>query len=115
MIHNMSLQPVPFEKIRNGTKTVEMRLNDEKRRLIKVGDTIEFTNAADSNSAVRCIVTGLFPFDSFEELYRTLPLADCGYDTSEIPDAKPSDMELYYPKDKQKKYGVLALGIKVIR
>ena len=114
MTHNMSLQPVPFEKIKNGTKTVEMRLNDEKRRLIKVGDTIEFTNAADSNCTVRCIVTGLFPFDSFADLYRTLSLADCGYDASEIHSAKPEDMELYYTKDEQKKYGVLGIGIKVI-
>lgn len=115
MIHYMSLQPVPFEKIKNGTKTVEMRLNDEKRRLIKIGDTIEFTNAADSRFVVRCIVTGLFPFDSFEDLYRSLPLTDCGYSVSEIHSAKPEDMELYYPKDKQKKYGVLGIGIKVIR
>ena len=33
MIHQMKLRPVPFSQIRAGTKTVELRLQDEKRRL----------------------------------------------------------------------------------
>ena len=43
MIHKMNLNPEPFEMIRNGQKTIELRLNDEKRRMINVGDMIEFT------------------------------------------------------------------------
>ena len=41
MHHEMSLWPGPFAKIADGTKRYELRLHDEKRRLIKVGDTIE--------------------------------------------------------------------------
>ena len=33
----------PFKSIKEGTKTIELRLNDEKRSLLKVGDEIEFT------------------------------------------------------------------------
>lgn len=40
MIHLMKLQPSPFEKIKDGTKTIEMRLFDDKRRKIQIGDTI---------------------------------------------------------------------------
>ena len=40
----MKLQNDPFTKIKNKTKTIEMRLNDEKRRKIKIHDLIEFTN-----------------------------------------------------------------------
>ena len=43
MIHKMNLNPEPFEMIRNDQKTIELRLNDEKRRMINVGDMIEFT------------------------------------------------------------------------
>jgi len=43
MIHKMKLNEEPFEKIKNGTKTVEFRLYDEKRKQIKVGDKIEFS------------------------------------------------------------------------
>ena len=44
MRHEMKLNNEPFEKIKNETKTVELRLNDEKRQLLRVKDLIEFTN-----------------------------------------------------------------------
>ncbi|MBB1548964.1 MAG: DUF3850 domain-containing protein [Clostridiales bacterium] len=31
MKHEMKLNNEPFERIKNGTKTIELRLNDEKR------------------------------------------------------------------------------------
>ena len=43
MIHKMKLQEDPFERIKNGTKTVEFRLYDEKRQTIQIGDEIEFS------------------------------------------------------------------------
>lgn len=42
MRHTMKLKEDPFERMKNGTKTIEFRLYDEKRRKIKVGDEIEF-------------------------------------------------------------------------
>ena len=44
MIYKMKLYSDSFEKIKFGSKTIEMRLNDEKRKAIKIGDFIEFTN-----------------------------------------------------------------------
>ncbi|MDY0407970.1 DUF3850 domain-containing protein [Paracerasibacillus soli] len=43
MLHKMSLYIAPFQSIKSGRKTVEVRLNDEKRRKVNIGDTIEFT------------------------------------------------------------------------
>ena len=43
MLYLMKLQLNPFEKIQSGTKTIELRLNDEKRQLLSVGDKIEFS------------------------------------------------------------------------
>ena len=43
MLHKMKLQEDPFERIKNGTKTVEFRLYDEKRQTIQIGDEIEFS------------------------------------------------------------------------
>ena len=42
MIHEMKLNKEPFEKIRDGKKTIELRLNDEKRQRVRVGDSIVF-------------------------------------------------------------------------
>ena len=44
MIHKMNLWNDSFNKIKDKTKTIEMRLCDEKRSIICIGDIIEFTN-----------------------------------------------------------------------
>ena len=43
MVHQIKLNESLFERIKNGTKTIEFRLYDEKRRKIKLGDKIEFS------------------------------------------------------------------------
>ena len=40
----MKLNPAPFEMIKSGQKTIELRLYDEKRQLVNIGDEIVFTN-----------------------------------------------------------------------
>lgn len=114
MHHEMSLRPGPFAKIADGSKRWELRLHDEKRRLISVGDTITFTCTADERT-VEVRVTELRPFASFAELYAALPLTECGYTTDNAASADPHDMEKYYPPEKQAKYGVLAIGVERIR
>ena len=42
MVHKMRLVDFAFNAIKNGTKDIEVRLNDEKRQLINIGDTILF-------------------------------------------------------------------------
>lgn len=42
MRHTMKLKEDPFERMKNGTKTIEFRLYDEKRRKIKVGMKLIF-------------------------------------------------------------------------
>ena len=111
MTHYMNLKPGPFEMIAKGYKTIELRLLDEKRRRIAVGDTLIFKNT-DSGRQLSCQVLALHVFRSFEELYMTLPLDKCGYLPEEIPDASPKDMELYYSAEKQAKYGVLGIELK---
>lgn len=108
----MNLHPAPFALIKSGQKTIELRLNDEKRRRIRVGDRLLFTNTV-SGEALRCTVTALHRFDSFEELYRALPLLQCGYTEDDIASADPRDMDVYYTKEQQRQYGVLGIEIAV--
>ena len=112
MIHIMNLNSEPFEMICSGQKTIELRLNDEKRRLIKVGDRIEFTQTKTGEILIAEVIA-LHEFDSFAELYRELPLLKCGYTAADITTAKPEDMDLYYTPEQQSKYGVLGIEIKV--
>lgn len=108
--HEMKLRPSPFEKIKSGQKTIELRLFDEKRQQIKVGDRIVFTNT-DSGETLRAEVRNLHRFDSFGELYRTLPLLQCGYTAEDVDKASPSDMEVYYSAEEQKQYGVVGIEL----
>ena len=46
-VYSLHLNAEPFEKIKAGTKYVEMRLFDEKRRQFKVGDELVFELKGD--------------------------------------------------------------------
>lgn len=69
MKYNMKLNNEPFNLIKNGTKTVELRLNDEKRKLLNIGDKIEFTNITNGEKLSVDIIS-LHKYPSFEELYK---------------------------------------------
>ena len=107
-IHEMHLDPAPFNKIRRGEKTIELRLFDEKRAAILPGDLIRFT-CSEGGETLKARVTKLCRFDSFAELYAALPLKECGYSEDEIGTASPADMDKYYPREAQEKYGVLGI------
>ena len=110
-MHEMRLHNSPFNLIKSGTKTIELRLNDEKRSLIKVGDKIEFTNRITEEKIVVEVIN-LHNYDSFVELYKHFDKVSMGYDVDE--EANPKDMEQYYSKEEQDKYGVLGIEIKLI-
>ena len=110
MIYCMNLVPSAFSKIAEGSKTIELRLNDEKRQRINVEDTIVF-NCSATKDIITAQVSKLHKFSDFEELYKTLPLEKCGYTVAELDTAHYTDMEQYYTKEQIKKYG--ALGIEL--
>lgn len=111
MTHEMNLHDEPFKLIQNGSKTIELRLNDEKRQLLNIGDTIKFTNRV-TQEEILVSITNLYKYNSFEELYKNFDKVSMGY--KETEEANPKDMELYYSKEEQEMYGVLAIEIKLI-
>ena len=109
-VHSMNLHPSPFKKIIEGTKIIEIRLNDDKRKLLKVGDEIEFTSREDTTQKIMTEVVGLDVFKSFKELCEAYPPTDYGStDKSEY-----SLMYKYYSLADEAKYGVLAIGLKYL-
>ena len=114
MTHNMNLNPQPFEMIAQGKKTIELRLLDEKRKKIAAGDVLIFTNTADPERQMRCVVKKLHCFANFAELYAALPLDQCGYLPEELALARPEDMDIYYPPEKQAQYGVVGIEIELL-
>ncbi|MBQ9976376.1 MAG: ASCH domain-containing protein [Clostridia bacterium] len=114
MKHKMNLIKEPFDKIASGQKTIELRLYDEKRRAVGVGDVITFVCTEDSRQ-ISTRVVALYVFDSFEELYKNLPLDRCGYSSDEITSAHWSDMGKYYSEEEMKKYGVVGIELALIK
>ena len=72
MLHKMKLQEDPFERIKNGTKTVEFRLYDEKRQTIQIGDEIEFSKLPELQEKLLVKVIDLYKEESFEKLFKNL-------------------------------------------
>ena len=109
--HFMNLKPSPFNSIKAGKKDVEMRLYDDKRRLINKQDLIVFTNE-ESKETLTCEVLSITRFASFAELYNAFNKVRLGYLEEEI--AKPEDMMQYYPQIEMQANGVCAIEIKVL-
>ena len=110
VVHQMNLNPKPFEQIKSCQKTIELRLWDEKRQKIKEGDCITFTNTSTGETLTRTVVK-LHRFDNFEELYQALPLLQCGYTEEDVHTASPSDMEQYYSAEQQNEHGVVGIEL----
>ena len=111
MLHEMRLHDEPFKLIQSGTKTIELRLYDEKRQQIQVGDIIEFTSRA-TGEVQKTKVIAMHIYSCFADLYRDYDKVSLGYGKDE--EAKPEDMELYYSKEEQEKYGVVGIEIHLI-
>lgn len=109
MLYKMKLHNEPFLAVKSNSKTIEMRLNDEKRKNIQKGDKIEFTNTS-TNSVYYVEVEDVYKYPSFDELYQNHNKVQLGYKENEV--ASPDDMLLYYSRDDITKYGVLAIKIK---
>ena len=111
MNHRMKLWHDSFVKIREGTKTVEMRLYDEKRSAINVDDAITFEDA-DSGETLTCSVLALHRYPSFAELYANHDKISIGYGEDETAD--PSDMLLYYSEEEIERYGAVGIELRVV-
>ena len=101
MLYKMKLNESPFERIKNGTKTIEFRLFDEKRQQIKIGDQIEFSKLPDLQEKLLVDVVELYREDTFEKLFRKL------YNDEEEIIRKTKSMYNYYSPEKEKQYGVI--------
>lgn len=106
----MNLHPSPFKKVIEGTKVIEIRLNDNKRKLLKVGDEIEFTSREDYLQKIKTEVINLEIFKSFKDLCDTYSPIDYG----SVDKSEYVDMYKYYSIEDEIKYGVLAIRLKYL-
>ena len=104
MIHQMALNEEYFDSIKTGKKTVEVRLNDAKRRKIKVGEFIEFVNVSNQIDTLTVKVIDLRQYATFKEMYQNIPFKefDCGGWT--LQEMIDGTYEIYTP-EQEKQWG----------
>ena len=110
MVYNMKLHHRPFTLIKSGRKNIEMRLNDDKRKLLKVGDMVEFTDIT-TQETLTCTVVKLHVYASFDELYKNHDKISIGYMENEVAD--PKDMLAYYTQKEIDGCGVVGIEVKI--
>lgn len=107
MVFDMKLMESPFERIRNGSKVVEIRINDEKRQKVKIGDKIVFSKLPDLKEKLEVEVIDLYRAENFKDLFEKL-----GVKEAEIKN-KIEAMYSIYSKEEEKEYGVIGIKIKL--
>ena len=112
-VQEMRLADEPFDLIVDGKKTIEVRLNDEKRREISVGDIIIFYRKSNITNMCAVTVVGLRHYDNFLQLFSTERLADTGCMDMTAEQATQS-MYKYYTPNQEEMAGVFAIEIKLI-
>jgi ASC-1-like (ASCH) protein len=80
----MHLANSPFQLIKAGLKTVELRLMDEKRQGISIGDTIIFENREAEHDQFSVKIVDLYYAPTFEKLFTLFPIEKTGYEKADV-------------------------------
>lgn len=88
----MTLDKKWFLFVQCGQKVYEVRIWDEKRKQIKIGDTITFTNRETGQTCTKTVVGCTFGFKTFRRIFDTF-----NYDLV-VPGVKNIDQacQIYY-------------------
>lgn len=113
MIHKMGLYEEYFYDIKSGNKQVEVRLFDEKRKNISLGDIIEFVILPKQENTLQVRVVELKNYSTFHELYKDIPFEEMGCEGWTMEKMLEGTYDIYTP-DQVLKWGALAIRIQVM-
>ena len=97
-----------FEIVKNGTKRVECRLYDEKRKKMKIGDELVFLKRPLEEEKIVTKIVNLKIYDNFNELVKYYDIERL-YLSSLTKDDFVKLLGRFYSDDEQEKYGVVAI------
>lgn len=114
MKHDMRLDEEPFVAIKSGKQTIEVRLFDDKRSLLNVGDRITFFKRPDEVESFEVSVIGLSIFNSFEDLFKAIDKEKFGYEEDDTLEYQIECMRKFYSVDEEAECGVVGIHLKII-
>ena len=113
MEHSVKLNEDPFNDIKNGSKKIEIRLNDEKRQRVKIGDIIIFEKRPELIEKIKVKVIQIKKYKKYSDLVEDNKLSDFGNRFI----SKKQILSLgntYYAKEDIEKYGFVVFKIKIV-
>lgn len=73
MEYVMGLQEKYFNAMRYGNKKIELRLYDEKRKKLNIGDTIYFMLEPDRKKKMETRIVNLIKYKNFNDVVDNIP------------------------------------------
>lgn len=111
--HTLKLDEKYYNYILHGSKRIELRLNDEKRKLINIGDTLVFYKQPLLEESFKTKIVDLLYFDSFTEAISNIPF-ELIADINDSKENLLNDLNRIYSKEKQQAYGVIGIKIELL-
>ena len=96
----------PFENMKLGNKKMEIRLFDEKRQKIRIGDIIKVISEEDEEDYLYINVIGLSRFLNLNDLYEVFG--------DQIKNYEKKILSKVYPEEKVNYYGILVIHFETI-
>ena len=110
----LHLHPEVFDVVASGNKNVEVRVNDEKRRQLKVGDTLIFLKRPDDIETITAKITNLVYFDTFLSVLDHYEMKNIYLETT-TPEEYISLLKQFYTDEDESQYGVVAIEFEIIK
>lgn len=111
--YKMKLLPQYFNYIKNGTKRLELRLNDAKRQDLEINDIIIFEKLSENIEYLNTKVKNIYKYKKFDDLVSDFDI-ELIADKSVTKDELLKTLNEIYTIKEQNKYGVLAIEIELI-
>ena len=112
MEHIMKLYESSFEDVKSGKKKREYRLNDEKRKLVRVGDTIRFLKLPNLDEEFVVDVQGIETFDNWFDCYSKYYEEDFKDRYDSVEAVVQDTLCGYYTKEESEENGCVVFSIK---
>ena len=109
----MKLSGEHFDRLKTGKKIYEVRLYDETRRKICIGDNIIFKREPDMLEGVIAKVVDVKKFDTFEQMASILSIESIGFEGKNASQVSRHYLKLYSKAD-EKNYGVVAFKLELV-
>lgn len=112
-VHEMKVAEPWFSRMDLGVKTIELRLLDEKRQTMKIGDHVSFKLFPKLEHSCLMEITGLLHYPNFASLIDDINVAWLGYEEKDREWLKSSMYDIY-TQEEEKEFGALGIRLKKV-